>query len=70
VATGSHARDYQVTDYEAAVILPAKAMAMLAIDLLADGAFSAREVLSASKPAMTKAEYLTYMEGLTKVEEF
>jgi len=69
-STGSHSSDYQVVDYQVAVILPAKAMAMLVVDLLADGAAKGREVLSESKPHMTKQEYLAYMESVTKEEEY
>ena len=32
-----HTAEFHVTDYEAAVVLPAKLMAMCVIDLLADG---------------------------------
>ena len=54
----NHAKDYLVTDYETAVIAPAKAMACMVIDLLSDGAVKARDVLSKAKVAMTKDQYL------------
>ncbi|MBI4232924.1 MAG: amidohydrolase [Chloroflexi bacterium] len=58
-ATGvGHGNDYVVQDYEQAVVNPAKAMAMTVIDLLADGATRAREVLARSKPPMTREQYL------------
>ncbi|HLE81730.1 MAG TPA: peptidase dimerization domain-containing protein, partial [Dehalococcoidia bacterium] len=57
IGTG-HGNDYLVQDYEAAVINPAVAMAMSVIDLLADNAAKAREVLAKHKPPMTKAQYL------------
>jgi len=70
-ATGtSHGNDYLIQDYQLAVINPAKAMAMTVIELLADGATKGREVLSKSKPRMTKQEYLTSMESLLKEEEY
>jgi amidohydrolase len=70
-ATGtSHGSDYLIQDYELAVINPAKAMAMMVVDLLADGAAKGREVLSKSKPRMTKQEYLAFMESLLKEEEY
>lgn len=70
-ATGvSHGNDYLIQDYQLAVLNPAKAMAMTVIDLLADGAAMAREVLSKSKPRMTKQQYLTLMESLLKEEEY
>ena len=70
-ATGTgHGNDYLIQDYQLAVINPAKAMAMTVIELLADGAAKGREVLSKSKPRMTKQEYLTSMESLLKEEEY
>lgn len=58
-ATGSgHGTDYLVNDYEQAVINPAKAIAMTAIDLLANRAAMAKEVTAKSKPRMTKKQYL------------
>lgn len=69
-SSSSHSSDYQVVDYQTAIILPAKAMAMLVIDLLADGAVRGREVLSMSKPQMTKQGYLAYMESTTREEDY
>ena len=59
-ATGiSHGTDYLVQDYVQAVIVPAKAMAMTVVDLLAGGAEKAQEVLAKGPPRMTKEEYLS-----------
>jgi len=69
--TGSnHARDYLVTDYETAVIAPAKAMACMVIDLLADGARGAREVLSKARVAMTIDRYLAMQRKRATEMEF
>ena len=46
-----HGTDYAVRDYEQAVIRPAKAMAMAAIDLLANGAAKGLEVLAKEQAA-------------------
>ena len=63
-ATGmGHGEDYVIDDYEQAVIRPAKALAMSVIDLLADGAGKAREVLAKGPPRMTKAEYLRLQDS-------
>lgn len=59
-----HSSDYQTLDYQVALIEPAKAMAMLVIDLLADGAAKAREVLTKNKPHLTKQEYLNLQQSL------
>ncbi len=66
----SHGSDYLIEDYQLAVLNPAKVMAMLVIDLLANNAAKGREVFSKSKPDMTKQEYLTFMESLLKEEEY
>jgi len=66
----SHGQDFLISDYELAVIIPAKAMAMTAIDLLADGAVKGKEILAKSKPPLTKEQYLTLMDSLLKEEEY
>ncbi|MBT3362346.1 MAG: amidohydrolase [Chloroflexi bacterium] len=66
----AHGNDFIMEDYTLAVINPAKIMAMMIIDLLADGASCAKDVLAKNKPPMTKAQYLESMEALLKVEEY
>ena len=58
-----HGSDYLVTDYGQAVIVPAKTMAMTAIDLLVDRARRATEVLAKSPPRMSRREYVKFQEG-------
>ncbi|MDP2919753.1 MAG: amidohydrolase [Dehalococcoidia bacterium] len=70
VSGTSHGNDYLVCDHRLAVITPAKIMAMSVIDLLADGATKAKEILEKCKPAMTKAEYITLMNSFLKEEEW
>lgn len=53
-----HSESYEIADDEIAYILPAKALAMTAIDLLADGAEVGLEMKKNFKPAMTKQSYL------------
>ncbi len=53
-----HSRDYYVRDHVLAAVNPAKSMAMLAIDLLYDGASEAKAVLRDMPPKLTKDEYL------------
>src|SRR5207237_8215815 len=43
-AGAGHGADYRIEDYTKAVLNPAKAMAITAIDLLGDGASRAKEV--------------------------
>ena len=70
-ATGSgHGADYQIVDEKLAYLGTAKALAAMAIDLLADGAAGAREVLKAAKPPMTREQYLTFQRGIAKREVY
>lgn len=59
-----HGADYLPCDPELAYITPAKAAAMTLIDLLADGAQRAHEILDAFTPAMSKDEYLAFMRRI------
>ena len=65
-----HSKEYTISDYERAVINPAKIMAIVVIHLLADGAAKAREVLAKARPAMTKDEYVPFQRQRARVEEF
>jgi hypothetical protein len=47
-----------------AYVVPAQLMAMTVIDLLADGAGKAEEVLASYRPKMTKKSYIEFLEGL------
>jgi amidohydrolase len=66
----THSADFVITDYELGIINPAKAMAMTAIDLLADGAARARSCLADYRPRMTRDEYLAYMRKMHYTEQF
>lgn len=61
-----HTAEFEITDYEAAVVLPAKLMAMCVIDLLADGAVEAKRVKKEFKPRLTQGEYLELMSRLSQ----
>jgi len=65
-----HGNDYLIKDYDMALINPAKAMAMTIIDLLSDNALRAKEVLSKSKPPMTKEQYVKSLDSLFTEEEY
>ena len=66
----SHGDDYLIEDYHQAVINPAKVMAMTVVDLLADGAANARQVIARHKPKLTIQQYLDLMESLRGEELF
>jgi amidohydrolase len=68
-ATGSgHGADYQIVDKSLAYLGTAKGLAGMVIDLLADNAAGAREVLKKAKPPMTREQYLAFQRGLAKRE--
>ncbi|WP_293660020.1 amidohydrolase [Phascolarctobacterium sp.] len=57
-----HTADFHVIDFKDAVLLPAKAFAMMIIDLLADDAQLARQVKAEHRPLLTKAEYIAKLD--------
>ena len=65
-----HSKEYLITDYESAVVNPAKIMAMVAIDLLSDGAAKGNEVISNHRPAMKKDAYLRFQRERAEVIEY
>lgn len=61
-----HAKDFKVEDYYAACILPAKLLAMTAVDLLANCAKNGKNVIEDFKPIFSKEEYIKIMEQYFK----
>ena len=55
---------------EAAFILPAKMLAMTAIDLLFDKASRARAVMDAFHPVFTKEQYLSFLQEHSRLDFF
>ena len=62
VSGQSHTKHYEVIDPYVAYVVPAKAMAMTAIDLLANGAAEGQRIKNAYKPLYTKETYLKMWE--------
>jgi len=70
-ATGSgHGADYMIVDQQLAYLGTAKGLAGMVVDLLADGAGGAKEVLKTNKPPMTREQYLSFQRGLAKREVY
>jgi amidohydrolase len=67
VAGTSHGADYSVDDMETACLLPAKVMARTIVALLYNDARVARNLLSKSKPPMSKDAYLSYLRKMNRV---
>ena len=65
-----HAADYRIVDHALAYVTNAKALAAMAVDLLANGAAGARDVLAKAKPSMTREAYLTFQRGIAKRETY
>jgi amidohydrolase len=57
-----HSGDFRVVDFEAAVVLPAKVMAMAVIDLLAGGAEGGKDVMRRTPPLMSREEYIRNLD--------
>lgn len=53
-----HAAEAHIANYEAAILIPGKTMAATVIDLLANNAAKAQEILSDFKPNLTREQYL------------
>jgi amidohydrolase len=65
-----HGNDWQIADPYVAYVLPAKLMALTAVDLLADGARDAHALLDGYRPRMTKEEYLAFMRHAFAQQSF
>lgn len=60
-----HTREFANIDKEMTYIRPAKTLAMTVVDLLWDNAQGAKEILENFEPAMTKKQYLDYLESIS-----
>jgi len=65
-----HAADYEIADPALAYVAPAKALAFMVVDMLADGAAGAREVLERATPRLTRENYLALQRGMTRREVY
>ena len=65
----NHSDNYDIVDYDKAVVRMAKIFSMTIIDLLSDNAAGAKRVMSNYTPKMSKEQYLAFqraraMDGL------
>ncbi len=65
-----HGADFEIVDPTLAYVGVAKSLAAMVVDMLADGATGAREVLKAAKPPMTRERYLAFQRGVGKREVY
>ena len=70
-ASGSgHSADYRITDPKLAYVENAKQLALMAVDMLWDGAKAAKGIIAEFKPRLTKDAYLSFQRGINKTELF
>lgn len=70
-AKGSaHASDWHIADRNSGYLAPAKTLAMMAIDLLADEAVNGLRIIQDHRPALTKEAYLQQQKALFRTELF
>jgi len=65
-----HGADYTITDPTLAYIENAKQLALMAVDMLWDDAQSAKEIIGAFKPRLSREAYLAFQRGIAKTELF
>jgi len=61
-----HSRDFKVVDPVKQYIWPAKALAVTVVDLLADDAKEAKQVMDGFKPTIKRKEYTEFMNKLVQ----
>ena len=66
----SHGNDFMISDRQMAYLAPAKALALMAVDLLYGDAAKAREIKAQHKPIMSREEYLSYQNRIFQKEVF
>jgi len=70
-ASGSgHGADYRITDPKLAYVENAKQLALMAVDMLWDGAKAARSIIAEFKPRLSKDAYLSFQRGINRTELF
>ncbi|KAA9158049.1 amidohydrolase [Amycolatopsis acidicola] len=65
-----HGNAFHTADHVSAAVVPAKLMAMTAIDLLHDGAARAREVIAGSGPKLSREDFAGLHDSLTRESVF
>src|SRR5882724_503672 len=63
-----HGADYTITDPTLAYIENAKQLALMAVDMLWDGAKTAKGIIAEFRPRLTKEAYLSFQRGINKTE--
>ena len=69
-AGAHHQTDWMIKDHDSGYVAPAKTLAMMAVDLLADDAAEAKTVLQEHAATMSKEEYLQRQQDVFRTEVF
>ncbi len=69
-AGNNHAVDWEIEDPQMAYLEPAKALAWMAADLLANNAREGSRLLDEFEPRMTKSQYLAYQRGIGETDRW
>ena len=64
----AHGADYEIVDRPLAYVTTAKALAAMVVDLMADGAAGAREIVARARPPMTREQYLAFQRSVSRRE--
>ena len=67
---GNHTPQWHIGDFDAGYIAPAKTLAMMAVDLLCDGATLARSITEEDESPMTTEEYLQLQRDVFRREVY
>src|SRR5213593_62200 len=65
-----HAADYEIVDRHLAYVMPARAMAAMAVDLLWDGAAEAKAVTAGAVPGVTRTAYVEFQRSVRRREVY
>jgi len=67
---GHHSSDWYIRDKKLAYTAPAKVLALSAVDLLWGEGEMAKQILAEHQPAMSKAEYLQFLDNVFQKKQF
>ena len=65
-----HSPDWHIADADAGYLAPAKTMAMMAVDLLADDATMARRIIDEDDPPMSRESYLARQKEIFSTDVY
>jgi hypothetical protein len=67
-ASGQYGADFRSSSSSVTDVENAKQLALMAVDMLWDGAKNAKGIIAEFKPRLTKEAYLSFQRGINKTE--